>query len=55
MVQLASWLGTLPPTAADGGMRSGHSMWPLVLVVVALIVALPMAYIFGRNRGRPGT
>ena len=55
MIQLTSWLGTLQQQAANGGMRSGHSLWPLVLVVVALIVALPMAWIFGRNRGRPGT
>jgi hypothetical protein len=51
MIQLTSWLGTLPHQGSDGG----HALWPLVLVVVALIVALPMAWIFGRNRGRPGT
>jgi hypothetical protein len=55
MLQLTALLTALSPQVADGAMRTGHSSWPIILIVVALIIAAPLAWIFGRNRGRPET
>jgi hypothetical protein len=41
-------MGLLPSPAAQA--MSWQSIWPLVLLVVALCAAVPLAYAFNRNR-----
>jgi hypothetical protein len=48
------WMALLQASAAESGMRATQSIWPFVLVIAALAIAAPLAFIFGKNRGRPG-
>ena len=47
MNQLAM-MGLLPSPAAQA--MSWQSIWPLVMLVVALCAAIPLAYAFARQR-----
>jgi len=35
-------------------LQHAASSMPILLVIVAILVALPLAYLFGRKSGRPG-
>jgi hypothetical protein len=54
MMELMTLAAVLPSAGHDAG-RSGHTLWLIILALVALIVATPLAIVFGRNRGRPGS
>jgi hypothetical protein len=48
---MSSLVGVVPALGAES-QRSPHTLWPLLLLLVLLMVAAPMAFLLAGKRGR---